>query len=118
MKKQIVHISVHQTSKVIAAMHAVMFAALFILPTVVGHWLHGQLFVGTLILILLPLFIWLLMYIGYAIACWFYNLIIPWIGGIEVEVIDVRAAEPIVKPIPTHEIAPSSDISSSESKIL
>lgn len=100
MKKQIVHISVHQTSKIIAAMHAAMITVLFILPTVVGHWLHGQLFTGILILILLPLFIWLLMYIGYAIACLFYNLVIPWIGGIEIEIADVKVPEYIEKPSP------------------
>ena len=42
MRKQIVHISVHQTSKVIAAMHAVMISVLFVLPTVLGHLFHNQ----------------------------------------------------------------------------
>lgn len=98
MRKQIIHISVHQTSKVIAAMHAAMITVLFILPTALGHWFHGQIISGILILILLPLFIWLLMYIGYVIACWFYNLVIPWTGGIEVEVADTALKlEPAVK---------------------
>jgi len=89
MKKQIIHLSVHQTSKVIAAMHAAMIAVLFILPTALGYWFQGHVVWGVLILIFLPLFIWLMMYIGYVIACWFYNLVIPWTGGIELDVIDM-----------------------------
>lgn len=90
MRKQIVHISVHQTSKVIAAMHAAMISVLFVLPTVVGHFFHGKIVSALLILIFVPFFIWLVMYIGYVIACWFYNLVIPWTGGIEVDVKDIE----------------------------
>lgn len=98
MRKQIVHISVHQTSKVIAAMHAAMVTVLFILPTALGHWFHGQIVSGILILLLVPLFIWLFMYIGYVIACWFYNLVIPWTGGIEIEFADIAVqAKSVVK---------------------
>lgn len=89
MKKQIVHISIHQTSKVIAAMHAAMITVLFILPSVLGYLYHGHVILSLFMLILLPLLIWVLMYIGYVIACWFYNLVIPWTGGIEVEVKDL-----------------------------
>ncbi len=88
MKKQIVHISIHQTSKVIAAMHAAMMTVLFILPSVLGYWYQGHVILGMILLILLPLFMWILMYIGYVVACWFYNLVVPWTGGIEVEVLD------------------------------
>lgn len=89
MRKQIVHISVHQTSKVIAAMHAAMFSVLFVLPTVLGHLFHGKIISGLLILIFVPFFIWLFMYIGYVIACWFYNLVVSWTGGIEIELKDI-----------------------------
>lgn len=89
MRKQVIHISVHQTSKVIAAMHAAMISVLFVLPTVLGHLFHGKIVSGFLILIFVPFFIWLFMYIGYVIACWFYNLVAPWTGGIEIEVKDM-----------------------------
>lgn len=90
MRKQIIHISVHQTSKVIAAMHAAMLSVLFILPTVIGHLFHGKIVSGLLILIFVPLLIWLFMYIGYVIACWFYNLVVPLTGGIEIELKDIN----------------------------
>jgi len=88
MRKQIVHISVHQTSKVIAAMHAAMGAVLFVLPLSLGYWLQGQVLFGVILLFFLPVLFWILMYIGYVIACWFYNLVIPWTGGIEFEAIN------------------------------
>jgi len=92
-KKQIVHISIHQTCKVIAAMHAAMITALFILPSVIGYWYNGQVTLGFIMLILLPLFMWVLLYIGYVVACWFYNLVVPWTGGIEVEVAKIETSE-------------------------
>lgn len=96
MRKQIVHISIHQTSKVIAAMHAAMITVLFILPTVLGHLFHKQWISALVILIVFPFFVWLFMYIGYAIACWFYNLVIPWMGGIEIEVADVGVQNELI----------------------
>jgi fatty acid desaturase len=88
MKKQIVHISVHQTSKVVAAMRAAMTAALFVFPLSLGYWFQGHVVFGVILLLFIPVIFWLLLYIGYVIACWFYNLVIPWTGGIEVEVIE------------------------------
>lgn len=92
MKKQIVHVSVHQTSKVIAATHTMILTVLFILPMVLGYWFDHQIMLGIFMLILAPLLIWLFIYLGYVVACWFYNLVIPWMGGIEVEIVDVSAA--------------------------
>lgn len=93
MKRQVVHISVHQTSKVISAMHTAMITVLFILPSLFGYFVHGQILTGLSFIVLLPLFLWLLMYIGYVIACWFYNLVVPWTGGIELEVAHPKGIE-------------------------
>jgi hypothetical protein len=83
MKRQIVHLSIHQTSKVVAAMHAAMFTVMGILPAALGSIFQGNLVEGFLFLLAAPFILWLLIYIGYAIACWFYNLIVPITGGIE-----------------------------------
>lgn len=90
MKKQIRHLSIHQTSKVIAAMHAAMLAVLFILPTALGYIFHGYVVLGILCLLIVPWIVWLFIYIGYVIACWFYNLVVPWTGGIEFEMEDAQ----------------------------
>jgi hypothetical protein len=98
-KKQIIHISVHQTSKVIAAMHTAVITVLFILPSVFGYWYHGNVIGGIVMLIFVPLFLWVLLYIGYLIACLFYNLAAPWTGGIQVEVADM-GIQPVAVPPP------------------
>ncbi len=113
MRKQVVRISIHQTSKVIAAMHAAMITVLFILPAALGQIFHEDVGGGLAILILGPLFSWLLMYIGYVVACWFYNLVVPWTGGIEIDTDEVRTqAVPaaVIKgeapPVPPPEASP------------
>lgn len=110
MKKQIVHISVHQTSKVVAAMHAIPITLVFILPTVLGYWFHQQVMMGLFLLILLPLFLWFFIYLGYVIACWFYNLMVPWLGGVEVEMREIEVQPQLIKkaqvetsPVPLEE---------------
>lgn len=59
------------------------------------------------------------MYIGYIIACWFYNFVIPWTGGVELEVADVISLDDPVKIAPPLEeeiIVPSEPPSSSTHK--
>jgi hypothetical protein len=112
MKKQIVHISIHQTSKVIAAMHAVMITVIFVLPTFLGHLFNGQVIMAFVILIFLPLLLWLLMYMGYVIACWFYNLVVPWTGGIEFNLVDLDAQPHIERVAPDSPVPPPSEPSS------
>jgi len=99
MRRQITHISIHQTSKVIAAMHAVMITILFILPNALALFYNYHLFTGLLVLVLTPFFIWALMYIGYIVACWFYNLVVPWTGGIEFDTDDLTAVQPVTQTI-------------------
>lgn len=99
MKKQIVHISIHQTSKVISAMHAVMFTVLFLLPTAIAYMFQGDVGTGLGILVLLPFISWLIMYIGYVIACWFFNLVTPWTGGIEFDMVDKEQTAAISQPM-------------------
>jgi len=118
MRKQIVHISIHQTSKVIAAMHAAMVTVLFILPTVLGRLFHGKIISSIVILIIFPFFIWLLMYIGYVIACWFYNLVVPWMGGIEIEVKDIGLKSEVITQNQTIETNPELSGNQSESNGL
>jgi hypothetical protein len=96
MRKQVVHISIHQTSKVVAAMHTVMITLLFILPNVLALLYNRHLLTGIFLLLFMPLFVWALLYIGYIVACWFYNLVVPYTGGIEIDVADVTSAEPLL----------------------
>lgn len=112
MRKQIVRISIHQTSKVIAAMHAAMFTVLFILPLALGQMFHHHVGTGLAIFVFVPLLSWLFMYIGYVVACWFYNLVVPWTGGIEIDVAELKtqplpeSVERVEKPIASPMVPP------------
>ena len=109
MRKQVVHISIHQTSKVVAALHAVMIATLFVLPNALALMYNRHFILGILLLVLFPLFLWAMLYIGYVVACWFYNLIVPFTGGIEVDIDNVSSPEPLI--IPSKNTLPGDDVS-------
>ncbi len=96
MRKQVVHISIHQTSKVVAALHTVMIATLFILPNALALMYNRHFISGLLLLLLLPLVLWARLEGCYGIACWFYNLVVPFTGGIEVDVDNVTSPESLI----------------------
>jgi hypothetical protein len=90
MKKQIIHFSVHQTSKAIASLYAAVIAVLFVFPMGLYHiFFLGNVVGGLLVIFLVPLFYWVALYIGHLIGCWFYNTVARYFGGIEFEMIDV-----------------------------
>ncbi len=89
MKKQITHLSVHQTSKVIAAMYAAILTVLVVLPIVIHLIFLGDYLPAILGLIFSPLIYWLILYIGHVIGCWFYNIVAKRFGGIEFEMVNV-----------------------------
>lgn len=89
MRKQIVHLSVHQTSKVLAAMYAAVFTVFFVIPWAVSHLFQGEMLAGLIVLVLMPLIYWVVLYIGYVVGCWVYNLIAARVGGIELELQDI-----------------------------
>ncbi|WP_068466800.1 hypothetical protein [Candidatus Protochlamydia phocaeensis] len=89
MKKQIVHLSVHQTSKVLAVMYAAVFTVFFVIPWAVSHLFQGELLAGLIVLVLMPFIYWIVLYIGYVVGCWVYNLIAARVGGIEFELQDI-----------------------------
>jgi len=85
MKKQVAHVSVHQTSKVIASVYAliIFFIALLmaIFTLVKDHDVVSALF----ILILMPVFYWIVFYVGHVIVLFVYNKLFKHIGGVEFE---------------------------------
>jgi hypothetical protein len=84
MKHQIERLSPHQNGKVFAALMAVsslvvlvpfFFIALVAVP--------GDVRPPLWIFVLMPVFYLLMGYVMVAIGCWIYNLMVPFIGGIE-----------------------------------
>ena len=83
MRYRISRVAVHQTALVMAILYGVL--ALVVVPFV---FLAGRMAVEgsrfpAFMLVLLPLVYALFAYVFTAIACWLYNLIAGWVGGIE-----------------------------------
>lgn len=83
MKQQIKHLSVHQTSKVMATIYAFLFIIFITIPTVIYNFYIGEIAMGIIAFLLSPVLYWVFIYIIQAIGCWIYNLIAEHIGGIE-----------------------------------
>ncbi len=88
MTKQITHISVFQTSKVIA----VLYALISVLYTLIGIpmfiFSHGPLRVAALLYIFMPVIMLVFGFLFMALFCWLYNVVAKWVGGVEVTVQD------------------------------
>jgi len=86
MKKQITHISVLQTSKVVALMYALMS----LLYTVIGLFMvafcSGPLRVAGFLYIFMPIIMVTFGFLFMMLFCWLYNVVAGWVGGIEVNV--------------------------------
>ena len=86
MKKQITHISIHQSSKVIAFL-LFFFTALILIPVaVIAYLFTGEL--SSFALLLAPFVYLIVAYIAYAIMFWGYNIVASTFGGIEFDLQD------------------------------
>lgn len=89
MRKQIVHLSVHQTSKVIGILYFLMIFV-FIVPASVILYLQSS-DPTYFLLFFYPFLFAILTYISTAITAWFYNLVARSFGGIEFDLEDREA---------------------------
>jgi hypothetical protein len=79
-KKRIAHISIHQTSKVLAILYVVL--GLLFIPIGVILIISGQMVMG-IIYVLMPFIYGIVGYPLVAGMCWVYNMIAKSVGGIE-----------------------------------
>jgi hypothetical protein len=90
MKKQIVHVSVLQTSKVAAALYFVMSLPLILImmiPVMLASGSVPGLSVG--VLIAMPIIYLVFGFIFTAVAAWIYNIVAKVVGGFEFSVNEV-----------------------------
>ncbi len=92
MKKQIVRISILQSSKIVVA----LYTLLGFLYTLIGIPMllfgHNQMKVIGIIYCFGPVFMGVVGFIFFAIGAALYNLLAGWLGGFEFEVKDVEAS--------------------------
>lgn len=90
MRKQVTHVSVNQSSKVLASLYAFILF-LIVIPYAIFLAYHHQWASALLALIFTPLFYWIVLYLAHAIWFFFYNLIAKRLGGIEFDLNDAAA---------------------------
>lgn len=90
MKRRIQRLSPHQNGKV-AAITMALVSLIVLVPLTLLFW-GGMPHAGRPSLMMavgMPLFYLVFGYLGTALACWVYNLVAGWVGGIEYETQDV-----------------------------
>ncbi len=90
MKHRITRLSPHQNGKTFGIISAIC-SLVFVIPFFLLGTMFGGMRTGgapTWLVFLVPIFYLIAGYIGTAIACWIYNLLIPLTGGIEYETSD------------------------------
>jgi hypothetical protein len=84
-KKRVTHISIHQTSKVLAILYVAI--GLLFIPIGVLLILSGNMGMG-IVYVLMPFIYGIIGYPLVAVMCWAYNLIVKNVGGVEFTVED------------------------------
>jgi hypothetical protein len=89
MKKQLIRISVLQSSKIMTAMYVVMgfIYTLIAIPMIIFG--NPQIRVMGVIYFFMPVIMGILGFVFFVIFAAIYNLLAQWLGGVEVEVKDV-----------------------------
>lgn len=97
MRKQVVHVSVHQTSKVIASTYAIIIAIVAFIMAIYTILIERDFVTAIFILILIPLFYWIVFYIGHVIGLFFYNQVAKYLGGIEFDLADAGIKQEVIE---------------------
>lgn len=100
MRKQLIHFSIHQSSKVLAIVY---FLLVLVFTVPVSIIMYFQMQDPTFFLFLFyPFLFAILTYISTAIMLWFYNLVAKSFGGIEFKLEDQAAL--VESPIPNEKL--------------
>jgi len=88
MKKQIVQVSILQSSKVMAALYFVISIP-FALLMAISTSFTGQSGVNWILVILMPIFYLIFGFLFSLLGAWIYNLVAARIGGFEFQTVEV-----------------------------
>ena len=90
MKKQIVHISLLQTAKVVAILYFVISLLFTILALLFSFAMPSRTPFGSLVMLLAPLLYALFGFVFAIVGAWIYNQVARYVGGIEFTVAEAR----------------------------
>ncbi len=90
MKKQITHVSLFQTAKVIAALYFVISAIFSVLAFVFSMFAPNRAPFGAVMLLIAPFLYAFFGFVFAIVGAWIYNQIARFIGGVEFTVTETR----------------------------
>ncbi len=88
MKKQITHISVVQTSKVLALLYTLISLIYTFVGIPMAIFGSGKVRLVGIVYIFMPVVMLVIGFVMLLLCCWLYNVVANWVGGIEVTVED------------------------------
>ena len=83
MKKQITHISVVQTSKVVALLYAIMSLIYTIIGVFMVAFGSKPIKIMGMVYVFMPILMLILGFLLMLLCCWLYNVVAKRVGGIE-----------------------------------
>ncbi len=89
MKKQIIRVSILQSSKIVTALYTLMGFIYTLIGIPMFIFCDGKLKIMAIIYILMPIVMAIFGFIFFVIFAAIYNLLARWLGGVEVEVKDI-----------------------------
>ena len=92
MKKQIIRISILQSSKIFTALYILMGFLYTLIGVPMVIFGSGQVRIIGIIYLFGPIFAGVFGFIFFVIFAAIYNALAQWLGGVEIEVKDVEAA--------------------------
>ena len=91
MNKQLIRISILQSSKIMTALYVVMGFIYTLIGIPLFFFAGEQFKIMAIIYMLMPIVMGILGFIFFVIFAALYNALAKWLGGVEVEVKDVEA---------------------------
>ena len=90
MKKQVISISILQSSKIMTAMYVLLgfIYSIIAIPLIIFG--NPQIRILGIVYLFMPVFMGIIGFIGFVIFAALYNLLAGWMGGVEIEVKNVE----------------------------
>jgi len=104
MKKQIIRVSILQSSKIITILYFLIGLIYLLIGVPMLIFGNDQLRIIGIIYCAMPILMAVIGFIGFVICAAVYNLLAQWVGGMEFEVIDIPEGPNTAEPDTEQEV--------------
>jgi hypothetical protein len=104
MKKQVIRVSILQSSKIITILYFLLGFLYLLIGVPMIIFGNDQLRIMGIIYCAMPILMAVIGFVCFVICAAVYNLLAQWLGGMEFEVIDIPEGQNIAGPDPEQEV--------------